>query len=275
MKTILIIVLPAIILLSGCGKKPPIDMVRVDRGEFIMGTSSNDYTGPAHRVVISRPFYISKYEITFDAYDEYCKETKKNKPFDEGWGRGDRPVIHVSWYEAVQFCNWLSKKYRLKQCYENINNKWICNFNADGFRLPTEAEWEYAARGGNKTKGYSYSGSNDCSEAGWYSGNAGKKTHPVGEKKPNELGIFDMSGNVWEWCNDWSKRYSPEAQTDPRGETEGTYKTLRGGSWNNSEKAMEITTRLCEWPAPDETFHTGFRVACTASKCSTGSISSK
>ena len=103
------------------------------------------------------------------------------------------------------------------------------------FRLPTEAEWEYAARGGDRSKGYKYAGSGNLDEVGWYGGNSGKHTHPVGEKKPNELGLYDMSGNVWEWCQDWYGDYTDEAQTNPTGPQSGGVRVLRGGSsWLNA-----------------------------------------
>ena len=127
------------------------------------------------------------------------------------------PVICVSWYDAVDYCNWLSRKDGLLPAYSRGGNSIQCNFSANGYRLPTEAEWEYAATGGSSSRGYTYSGSNTIGNVAWYSGNSGLKPHPVGGKQANELGLYDMSGNVWEWCWDWYGDYPSRSQTDPTG----------------------------------------------------------
>jgi formylglycine-generating enzyme required for sulfatase activity len=111
------------------------------------------------------------------------------------------------------------------------------------YRLPTEAEWEYAARGGNKSNGYKYSGSNTLGDVAWYDNNSGSKTHQVGTKQPNELGIYDMSGNVWEWCNDWYGAYSSGSQRDPAGASSGASRVLRGGSWINNSRLCRVANR--------------------------------
>jgi len=146
--------------------------------------------------------YIGKYPTTFAEYDEFCESTDRQKPSDEGWGRDRRPVVNINWYDAVAYCNWKSEQEGLELCYSGKPPNITYNAEANGYHLPTSAEWQFAAKGGNKSKGYTYAGSNNPDEVAWHYGNSDGKTHPVGEKKPNELGIHDMSGNTWEWCND-------------------------------------------------------------------------
>jgi len=195
------------------GSDIPKNMVFVQGGTFQMGSNDGGSDEkPIHSVTLS-DYYISKYEVTFAEYDKFCESTGRTKPSDYGWGRGNRPVINVSWNDAAAYCTWA------------------------GGRLPTEAEWEYAAKGGaSATLSHQYSGSANIDEVAWYSSNSGSKTHEVGIKQPNELGIYDMSGNVWEWCNDWydENYYKDSPKTNPQGPSSGTYRVLRGGSWNNA-----------------------------------------
>lgn len=128
------------------------------------------------------------------------------------------------------------------------------------FRLPTEAEWEYAARGGKKSKGYKYSGSNNIDDVAWYYGNSNNKTHPVKTKRPNELGIYDMSGNVWEWCSDNYGAYSSSSQTNPTGPSSGSYRVDRGGSWHYNAGSCRVSTRFFSNPS-DGYYYLGFRLA--------------
>ncbi len=155
---------------------------------------------------INKPFYIGKFEVTFKQYDEFCRGTGKNRPYDRGWGRENRPVINTYFADDAEFCNWLSKREGYRECYKKTvtggKTAWICDFTANGYRLPTLSEWEYAAAGGDKTSGYKYSGSSNIDEAAWYEKNSGGETHEAGSKAPNELGIYDMSGNVFERCWD-------------------------------------------------------------------------
>ena len=129
------------------------------------------------------------------------------------------------------------------------------------FRLPTEAEWEYAARGGNGSQGYKYSGSNTISDVAWYNGNSGSETHNVKTKSPNELGIYDMSGNVFEWCEDWYGGYSSGSQTNPTGPSSGFFRVLRGGSWYSNTKACRVSNRSNDSPGSRYSRY-GFRVVC-------------
>jgi formylglycine-generating enzyme required for sulfatase activity len=239
------------------------EMVLVEGGTFTMG-SNREWEKPSHEVTLSS-FYISRYEITFEEYDEFCRETARELPSDEGWGRGRRPVINVRWSDAIEYCNWRSQREGLKPCYratsvghsgsggrlefipaggaQESRAAVLCDFDANGYRLPTETEWEYAARGGTKSKGYNYSGSNSADLVGWHASNSENQTHEVGQKKPNELGLYDMSGNAWEWCWDWFGKYTQESQTNPKGPAKGRGKVRRGGNWSTSSGALRVANR--------------------------------
>ena len=209
-----------------------IDMVRVEAGTFTMGATPemeypDDWEKPTHRVTLTNDYYIGKYEVT----QVLWQAVMGNNPSKF---KGDNlPVEQVSWEDCQKF---LSKLNRI---------------TGKTFRLPTEAEWEYAARGGNKSRGYQYSGSNNLSDVAWIRDNSGKKTHAVGTKQPNELGIYDMSGNVWEWCQDWYGEYSSSSQINPTGANDGFRRVYRGGSWNNevwgcrSSCRYDYTPGLC------------------------------
>jgi len=249
---------------------PP--MVLVEKGSFTMGDTWGEGFSdekPTHKVTFTYDFYIGKYEVTFDEYDAFCNATGRSKAEDEGWGRGTRPVINVSWWDAFAYCNWLSEKEKLPKAYDNNGNLLDKDGRVTtditkvlGYRLPTEAEWEYAARGGNKSKGYKYAGSDTVSDVAWYGGNSGLKTQEVGKKAPNELGLYDMSGNVWEWCNDWYGSYSSSAQTNPYNSTAGSSRVGRGGSWGNDAARARVAGRYGN--SPSHTDHNlGFRIART------------
>jgi len=230
------------------------EMVLVEGGTFMMGDEfRNLWYGcrPVHQVTLTYDFYIGKYEVTFDEYDAFCDATGRSKPSDWGWGRGTRPVIKVSWWDAIAYCNWLSKNEGLSKAYDSQGNLLDKNGRiavdisyVEGYRLPTEAEWEYAARGGKQSKGYKYSGSDDVDEVAWYYSNSGNKTQEVGNKAPNELGIYDMSGNVWEWCSDWYVSYSSSAQTNPYNYTPGWGRVYRGGGWLSSATGVRVAYRV-------------------------------
>ena len=168
-----------------------------------------------------------------------------SKPNASGWGRGSRPVINVSWYDAVKYCNWLSEQAGLTKAYIISGTSVNWNQNAEGYRLPTEAEWEYAARGGKQSRGYKYAGSNNVGEVGWYGQNSGMETHPVKGKKANELGLYDMSGNVGEWCWDSydSDYYSSSPGANPTGTSSGSGRVGRGGSWYFGPRVLRIANR--------------------------------
>ncbi|MCD8539034.1 MAG: formylglycine-generating enzyme family protein [Leadbetterella sp.] len=178
-----------------------------------------------------------------EQWKAYCEETGKEMPSAPGWGWADQqPIANISWTEAVAYCSWLSRKTGKK------------------YRLPTEAEWEYAAKGGKKSKGYKYSGSQWLDSVGWFNTNCGGKTHPVAQKKPNELGLYDMSGNVVEWCQDWFGPYSPSPQSDPQGPGEGSNRVQRGGSWSVTPQLCSVSIRFIRVPALRNS-NVGFRLA--------------
>lgn len=188
-------------------------MVFVEGGTFTMGATSeqvgeaDDWEKPTHRVTLS-DYYIGETEVT----QALWKAVMGSNP---SYFKGDNlPVENVSYDDVKTFITKLNQK------------------TGKTFRLPTEAEWEYAARGGKKSKGYKYSGSDNINDVAWYKDNSDDKTHPVKTKRPNELGIYDMSGNVYEWCSDWYGKYTSEAQTNPQGPSGGSYRVLRGGSWS-------------------------------------------
>ena len=189
-----------------------IDMVRIEAGTFTMGATPEmenpfHWEKPTHQVTLTNDYYIGKYEVT----QALWQAVMGNNP---SVFKGDNlPVENVSWDDCQEFINKLNR----------ITGK--------TFRLPTEAEWEYAARGGKKSRGYQYSGSNNLSDVAWYKDNSGSKTHAVGSKQANELGIYDMTGNVWEWCQDWYDKYSSSSQTNPTGANSGSSRVFRGGSW--------------------------------------------
>jgi len=226
------------------------ELVLVEKGSFTMGDTFGDGQSdekPTHKVIFTYNFFIGKYETTFDEYDAFCEATGRTKPSDSGWGRGNRPVMNVNWWDAIAYSNWLSEKEKLPKAYDNNGNLLDKDgrittdpSKVAGYRLLTEAEWEYAARGGNKSLEYRYAGSDTADDIAWYSSNSGGKTQEVGKKAPNELGIYDMSGNVWEWCSDWKSDYSSSVQTNPYNGTSGSERVIRGAGWGNVEIYVRV-----------------------------------
>jgi len=232
--------------------KPFLYMVNVTGGTFNNGTSN---------MTVSN-FAIGTYEVTFDQYDAFCVATVRTLHSDFGWGRGTRPAINVSWYDAVEFCNWLSAEEGLNPAYTGSGASWTLDRAKNGYRLPTEAEWEFAARGGTLTHGYTYAGSNTIGDVAWYESNSGSKTQPVGTKAANELGLYDMSGNVWEWNHDLYGSYPSSAPMNYTGLSSGTDRVLRGGSWAYTSYYCSVSYRSQDHPTNHYSYF-GFRVART------------
>lgn len=244
--------------LEGQQKQGLISLVDVEGGTFVMGNVNGDYDEkPEHPVTVSS-FRIGQTPITQGQWE---KVMGTNPRYEKNRIGEEYPVITVSWYDCLVFCNKLSLLEKLEPVYRLFGspdpNKWgfipevedktwnsvEVAWNAHGYRLPTEAEWEYAARGGNESKKYLYSGSNDVDEVAWYEDN-NDGCKPVALKKPNELGIYDMSGNVWEWVWDWWGEYSKEPMTDPLGPSSGRNRVLRGGSWRSDASITSVSVRI-------------------------------
>ena len=241
----------------------PAHFATVEGGTYTMGTAKGKEVveGPEHSVTV-KGFYLSKYELTFAEWDRYCDSTGRRKTDDMKWGRDKRPAMIVSWLDAVAYCNWLSKQEKLQPCYV-INErdvKWLDT--ANGYRLPTEAEWEYAARGGTKAKGTAHAGGDKLEAVAWYVANSEDKTQPVGQKQSNELGLYDMNGNVWEWVWDIydGNYYKTSPADNPKGPAEGPYRVTRGGAWYNKPEYVAITTRQNNTPDFRQN-SVGFRIA--------------
>ena len=247
------------------------NMIKVEGGTFNMGAQSTDPNGenydseawkneqPVHSVTLS-DYYIGETEVTQELWEAVMGTTIEQQRqkaeeylgFDcDLYGQGSTyPIYYISWEECQEFIAKLNQ------------------LTGKRFRLPTEAEWEYAARGGNSSKGYKYSGSNHIGEVAWYDDRArdgvwesssAYGTHPVGTKSPNELGLYDMSGNVREWCSDWGGEYSSSSQTNPMGPTSGSYRVLRGGSWYDYAQGCRVSDR--SFNDPDYHYRNGFRLA--------------
>jgi formylglycine-generating enzyme required for sulfatase activity len=242
----------------------PESFILVTGGIFNNGTSD---------VTISS-FYLDKYELTQAGYQSVMGTNPAS-----GNGLGENyPVYYVCWFNAIEYCNRRSMQDALTPCYsystygtnpDNWPGGWYssstnhtnvnCNWTANGYRLPTEMEWMFAAKGGNQSHGYTYSGSNDINAVAWYSGNAGSTTHTVGSKTANELGIYDMSGNVWEWTWDIYASYPTGDQTNPTGAASGSDRMRRGGGWSNSADLCNVYVRH-NGGATDSGDNIGFRI---------------
>ena len=239
-------------LLTGCQQQPNtivtksgIEMISLPGGEFTMGTSNgNDDEGPPHKVSVS-PFLIDKYEVTHEMF------VAVQLPDPSHWQENPKgPVERIRWREAKAYCNERSRMEGLKPCYDEKTRELDCDYSANGYRLPTEAEWEYAARAGTETP-YDFGSPDKLRQYAWYADNGDQKTHPVGQKKPNAWGIDDMYGNVSEWCEDvyspdYYKKSPPSDPTGPPNPGKDVKRVMRGGSWKTSADACRATFRQGE-----------------------------
>jgi formylglycine-generating enzyme required for sulfatase activity len=237
------------------------EIVTVEGGTFTMGSPAAE-TGRSgdevqHQVTIFS-FQIGKYDVTQELYQAVMGGNPSHFKGDPSL----LPVEAVSWFDAIVFCNKLSERNGLQKVYAINGTTVMADWTANGYRLPTEAEWEYAARGGQKglAEYHPYAGSDSVDNAGWYSQNSGKMSHPVGQKAPNALGLYDMSGNVYQWCWDWYGRYPSDPQKDPRGAPTGTWRIYRGGGWINTAGLLRAASRGKNTPR-SVIFILGFRLA--------------
>ncbi len=211
-------------------------MVFVQGSIFNMGSTVFENEMPIHEVELD-DFYIGRYEVTVKEYKEFCDATSRDMPKEPMWGWNDKhPVVGITWDDATQYAEW------------------------KGQRLPTEAEWEYAARGGLKSQNFTYAGANYAEIVGWFESNSVEMVQPVGLKKPNELGTYDMSGNVWEWCSDHYGRYQQHRQKNPTGVPQGLNRCIRGGSWFGNKGNLRTANRYYN-PQGFGSNLIGFRVA--------------
>jgi formylglycine-generating enzyme required for sulfatase activity len=206
------------------------EFVSIPTGTFMMGSSDSDteafdHEKPAHRVTISPPFYLGKYPVTQAQWEVVMG-------MNHSWFKGaDRPVENVSWNDVQAFMRKLNER-------EGV----------DHYRLPTEAQWEYACRAGSNTRYHFGDDAARLGEYAWYNDNSGGQTHPVGQKQPNAWGLYDMHGNVWEWVRDWYGSYTANPVTDPIGPTSGVDRVFRGGSWGNDAQGVRAASRYANDP---------------------------
>lgn len=263
---------------NSTGSSPPTfadldNMVFVQGGTFQMGSRDGEDDETPHSVTLG-DYYIARHEVTVKEYLDFCRATNQNWPewmekdsrYNAQTGSDDHykklgqalegtqhPIVGISWYNAVAYCNWRSTKDGLEKVYKINGTTITANWKASGYRLPTEAEWEYAAR--SRGRDHKWAGTASESQLSSYANGSGKTdgyeyTSPVGRFKANDLGLFDMSGNVWEWCWDWydDAYYSKSTNTDPKGSNTGSYRVLRGGSWDFLPAGLRCAYRSYNYP---------------------------
>jgi formylglycine-generating enzyme required for sulfatase activity len=244
-----------VVILVGCGRQAEesrpggiqvtktrcgMDMVSIPAGQFTMGVSEGPIDAkPAHEVKVDG-FLMDQDEITQEVYESVTGKNPARRKNPKN------PVEQVTWTAAVKFCNARSAQEGLTPSYNT--NTWECDFSANGYRLPTEAEWEYACRAGTQSRFYFGENAEELKSFGWFEGNSKAKPHPVGQRKPNAWGLYDMAGNVWEWCHDFygSKYFRDSPRDNPHGPKEGEKRVLRGGAWSSSADSCTSWVRNCD-----------------------------
>ncbi|OHB78343.1 MAG: hypothetical protein A2Z25_23655 [Planctomycetes bacterium RBG_16_55_9] len=242
----------ALALPGGCKRKAPEEtskevkaenqtvMVQLPTGSFVMGDEQEMDAKP-HEVSVSS-FLIDTHLVTQEEYEKLMHDNPSR------WKGNKNPVEQMRWSDAVRYCNARSQAEGLPPCYDL--NTWKCDFSANGYRLPTEAEWEYACRAGTKTAYFFGDDSSKLKDYAWFDENSGGRPQPVGQKPPNPWGLYDMVGNVWEWCNDFYKvdYYQESPKDNPRGSESGDTKIVRGGAWKFSAECCRAGYRYNEAP---------------------------
>jgi formylglycine-generating enzyme required for sulfatase activity len=218
-------------------------MIELPGGQFLMGSPDTDELArddekPQHMVTVSG-FRMAVTPVTAGLYNEVMQREPVPQPQEH------LPAVNVTWYDAIAFCNRLSDRERYRRCYRRRFKRWVCDWRADGYRLPTEAEWEYACRAGTTTR---YAFGDDPERLGnyaWFAGNSSDQVQAVGQKSPNRWGLYDMHGNVWEWCWDWyNERYLPGKVVNPAGPDSGSYRVACGGAFVNSPEYLRSARRF-------------------------------
>lgn len=215
-----------------------VEMVLVPAGSYVMGNDAGESDEkPAHKVQLSA-FLMDKHEVSQKNY-----EALMGKNPSKDFRNPDNPADQVDWLNATTYCNMRSRKEGLTPCYNTEDQ--TCNFEASGYRLPTEAEWEYACRAGSTGSSASGAPASELDQYGWYSGNSKSSTHPVGQKKANAWGLHDMQGNLAEWCNDYFAKdyYAKSPAENPRGPADGKSCVVRGGSWYSPAESCAASVR--------------------------------
>lgn len=235
-------------------------LVLVEGGGFVRVQNKQEF------MISVSDFAIAETETTFWQYAVFALAEKHEMQPPSWQFAGNNPAVNINWYDAAAYLNWLSKRHGKQAVYAlRISNEaaeYSVNIDdtAKGYRLPTEAEWEFAARGGTRTQGYTYSGNATLDNVGWFDANADRRTQAIGRKFANELEIFDMSGNAWEWCRDWYESYNPENMENPMGPGSGDYRVMRGGGFNSNDAFCKSDHRTPVSPDKRDMSY-GFRVA--------------